>query len=95
MKNGGYKIIDFKDVNLTNGIGTYIKGIYEAIENNHRKTYLLSGLTLAGTEKADIFCNPTVANGNFVFSDVYGNPLTVGSTDYVTWGTKSEESPES
>lgn len=93
MIKGGYKIIDFKDENIPNGQSPVtISGIYESIENNYRKACLLSGLTLAGVEKADIFRNPTVSESNYVFPDVYGYDLTVKSNDVVTWG--EEQVPE-
>lgn len=92
--DGGYKIINLKDVPLQQGVSVKIKGIHEKIESNHRKAYLLSGLTIAGAEKADVFKELTMSNNTFIFADVYGNPLTIDSEDNVTWGSSDEENPE-
>lgn len=57
MFKGGYKLIDFKETNITlNEIST-IKGVYEAIENNYRKPTLITGLVIGNVEKEDTFVN--------------------------------------
>lgn len=91
--NGGYKIIDFKDRNLTNGVNVTIDGIYDKIENNHRKAYLLSGLTIENVEKPDVFRDVSVADNTYTFADVYGQNLVVTSSDVVRWG-EAQQVPE-
>lgn len=54
---GGYKLIDFKDVNIVADTPTTITGVYNAIENNYRKPLLITGLTIDGVEKEDTFIN--------------------------------------
>lgn len=36
MFKGGYKLIDFKETNITLAKPSTIKGVYEAIENNYQ-----------------------------------------------------------
>lgn len=52
--NGGYKIIDFKGVNLTFEGSVTIDGIYEAIESNYGKRVVFSGFSIDGVESEDI-----------------------------------------
>lgn len=80
---GGYQIIDFRGVNLTESAKT-IPGIYESIKGNHHKPLLLSGLVLSGVEKAGVFSEPETSAGNYVFS-VYGGTLTVTAENAVTY----------
>lgn len=80
---GGYKIIDFRGVNLTESAKT-IPGIYESIEGNYHKPLLLSGIVLSGVEKADVFAASETSAGNYVFS-VYGGTLTVTAENAVTY----------
>ena len=46
MFKGGYKLIDFKETNITLATPSTIKGVYEAIENNYRKPTLITGLVI-------------------------------------------------
>lgn len=80
---GGYKIIDFKDINLVTGTASTIAGVYDAIESNYRKAILISGIVIDGVEKADAFVELSVDNSNFVGS-LYGKTLTITNTDKVT-----------
>lgn len=82
MYKGGYKIIDFKRLNLVAGSKTTIKGIHECIENNYNKPLLLTGLKLDGVDRIDVFCSYTVTLQVFSF-DVYGYTITVDASDAV------------
>lgn len=57
MFKGGYKLIDFKETNITLDTPSIIKGVYEAIENNYRKPTLITGLVIGNVEKEDTFVN--------------------------------------
>lgn len=81
-RKGGYKIIDFKDKNLTSS--PTIDGIYDSIENNYRKPLLLSGLVIGGVEKASVFAIATLSSTSFVFSNIYGYNITITDEDGVS-----------
>lgn len=82
-KNGGYVIVDFKDVDIkTEGGGTVV-GIYETLESTHRKAVLLSGVTIDGAEQRDTFVDPVVNAGNYTFA-AYGKTFTIANNDTVT-----------
>ena len=81
MRNGGYKIINLNDVNLTVE-PVKVTGVYEAIENSYRKALLLSGIVIEGVEKNDAFVTVTNSGGNYVIT-VYGKTITIASTDMV------------
>lgn len=83
MLKGGYKIVDFKDVDITTEAGGAVAGIFEEIEGSYRKALLVSGVTIDGVEQRDTFVNPTVNDGAYVFS-VYGKTLTVKKDDTIT-----------
>lgn len=84
MIKGGYKIIDFKDIPLTTGgEAITIAGIYGSIGGSYRKPLLLSGLTIDGTERNDVYAPATVSGSNFVFT-AYGKTITITNTDAVT-----------
>lgn len=80
--NGGYKIVDFKDQNITSDAGVTVVGIYEAVEGT-RKTILVSGITLDGVEQRDTFVSPVNGENNFTFS-AYGRTFTVTNEDAVS-----------
>lgn len=80
---GGYQIIYFRGVNLTESAKT-IPGIYESIKGNYHKPLLLSGIVLSDVEKADVFAVAETNSGNYVFS-VYGGTLTVTAENSVTY----------
>lgn len=67
----GYKMIDFKDINLTTS-EVKIPGIYNAIESNNRKPLLLHHGTVNGVERADCYAFATVDSQNYKL--YYGNP---------------------
>lgn len=75
---GGYKIINFKDVNLTTS-PVKIDGIYASIENNYRKALLLSNGVVNGSERADCFAFATVVGSDYHL--YYGNPAYYISVD--------------
>ena len=83
MRNGGYKIINLKDVNLTSTTKK-VSGIHDDIENSYRKPLLLSGITINGVEKNDAFVAPTISSGSYLFK-VYGGTITVTSQDMVSF----------
>lgn len=83
MKKGGYKIIDLADVNLITGAEAItIRGIYEDIEHNFRKSLKLSGITIDGVEKNDADITVTVEAGDFKIN-VYGKEITINADDEV------------
>lgn len=83
-KNGGYKIIDLHDVNLvTDSDAVTIKGVHEAIESNHRKPLLLSGLVVDGVEKPSQYVVFTNSGGTFaakLFDNASGKQLSITVT---------------
>lgn len=83
MKCGGYKIIDFHDVNITTGTGATLSGIYDAIKKNHRKAIMISGITIDNVEKPDCFVDCEVSGGNYTFT-AYGKTFTITNADKVT-----------
>lgn len=83
MKNGGYKIIDLKDRSLSDE-AVVIAGIYESIEDSHRKPLLLSGIVLDDVEKNDVFVEASVNDGSYVIS-VYGGTITINDDDEVVF----------
>lgn len=84
MLNGGYKIINFKDVNLTSGGDKVeVKDIYSTIENNYRKALLLSGLVVDGKEYNDLWCAMPVSDSNSFYLYTSDLILEVSDTDRV------------
>lgn len=84
MRKGGYRIIDFQDINITTaGDGAVITGVYDAIEDAYRKPLLLSGLTLDGVEKPDCYITCEVTESNYTFT-AYGHTFTITAEDKVT-----------
>lgn len=86
-RNGGYKIIDFKNKELSIGVGMIYDGIYDAIEGT-RKALLISGLNIGGEEYHDIYVQPYLEGSNYCF-DVINNDntsylVTIQDTDVVT-----------
>lgn len=80
---GGYKIIDFKDINLVTGTGITITGVYDAIKSNYRKAILISGISIDGVKMADSFVE-LLAVGTKYTGTLYGKTLTITNTDAVT-----------
>ena len=84
MIKGGYKIIDFKDINILTGDGATVMGIYEDIEKTHRKAIMVSGITIDGVEKPDCFVDCEVSGSDYKFS-AYGKTFTITSENKVTF----------
>lgn len=82
MKKGGYKIIDFKDTNLT-AAGVTIKGVYAAIEDNYRKAILISGIVIENVEMADCFVDLHISSGSYV-GTLHNYTLTITAADKVS-----------
>lgn len=81
--NGGYKILDFKDVNITSDAGATVVGIFDEIEGSHRKAILVSGVTLDGVEQRDTFVDPIVNVGSYTFT-AYGKTFTITNENKIT-----------
>lgn len=84
MINGGYKIINLADNNLTiDGDVVNIPGIYDSVENNYRKVLLLSGVVIDGIEKPDAFVTFVTDAGNYetTFESV---KITISNDDNIT-----------
>lgn len=83
MLKGGYKIVDFKDTNISSESGTTIVGIYNEIEGSHRKAILISGVTIDNVEYRDCFVDCESSENSFTFS-AHGKTFTVTNEDKVT-----------
>lgn len=84
MFKGGYKIVNFHDINIVTTDGATVLGVYESIESSHRKAILISGITIDGVEKPDCFIDCEVSDGNYTFA-AYGKTFTVTHDDKVTF----------
>lgn len=68
---GGYKLIDFKETNITvGGDAVTVAGVYNAIESAYRKQIVLTGLLIGGVEHRDVFCN--LEHGENVYHGLFG-----------------------
>jgi len=85
----GYKLINFKNIDLKTTVATEIAGIYETIESNYRKPLVLERLVLDGVEVIDKWVNAQVENNKFTFAIPEGT-IEVDNNDQVTY-TKKEE----
>ena len=81
-KFGGYRIVDFNDVNITTE-PVKIDGIYDKIKGT-RKVLLLSGVVLNGTEKHDCFVQVNVTDSNYTVT-IYNGTLTITQDDMVSF----------
>lgn len=85
MRQGGYKIINLKGINITSQ-GVKIDGVYDAIKGT-RKPTVLSGLVASLTEYPDmavLFNHDT--DGSYKYSFVYNGKsiaLTITKEDVV------------
>lgn len=77
---GGYKIIDFKGLDLITP--RTIKGIYSEIKNTN-KALLLSNVVISNKEYDDLFLPVLVSGSNFTFS-LDGHNVTITNADLVT-----------
>ena len=89
MFKGGYKLVDFKEIDITLSTPSTIKGVYEAIENNYRKSICITGLVVGSVEKEDTFVN--FEHGENVYNGLLGMTannkvlfITVTNEDVVT-----------
>lgn len=83
MVKGGYKVVNFKDENITAENGATVSGVYESLENNYHKALMISGVVIDGTEYNDTFVEVTVSGSDYTFT-AYGKTFTVTSEDKVT-----------
>ena len=81
MRQGGYQIVDLKDLPLSD-TAVNIPGVYDSIEGT-RKAILLSGINIGGVEYHDTFIEVTVDSSNYT-ATVYGKTLTITSDDNIT-----------
>lgn len=82
---GGYKIIDFHNVNLVTGAESpvTVSGIYASIENNYRKALMFSGIEIDGVEQPN--CYASVTHGENAYTvTLYGKTVTISNTDTVS-----------
>lgn len=85
MNKGGYRIIDFKDINMTvGGAGVTIPGIFEAVKNIYRKATMLSGLVIGGVEYPDQYGVFKLAGSDYKITINGTTTITVKSNDLVT-----------
>lgn len=82
---GGYKIIDFRGIELST-TPVDIKGIYEAIEENLDKCLIASGVTKDGaTYNDECIATPDINGSDYVISFHDGKVIiTVTDDDEVT-----------
>lgn len=85
---GGYKIIDFKGINLESGTAVSIPGIWDAIESNYHKPTLISGLVVDGVERNSVFAEFTISSSEYVAA-VTGGSIAVTDADNVTYTAAS------
>ena len=83
MIKGGYKIIDFRDIDIKTETGAIVVGIYKDIEKSHRKSIMISGVTIDEVKKSDCFVDCEVSGSNYTFS-AYGKTFTITNADKVT-----------
>lgn len=83
MIKGGYKIINFNDVNIVTGVGATVPGIYDDIKKSHRKAIMVSGITIDAVKKPDCFVDCEVSGNDYKFS-AYGKTFTITSENKVT-----------
>lgn len=84
MIKGGYKIINFKDVNIVTGVGATVPRIYDDIKKSHRKAIMVSGITIDEVEKPDCFVDCEVSGNDYKFY-AYGKTFTITSENKVTF----------
>lgn len=65
MRNGGYKILDFKGVAFTDATEKTVAGTWDFLEES-RKPTVISGLVIGSTEYPDLTANFTVDSSDYV-----------------------------
>lgn len=87
MIKGGYKIVDFKGNSLS-GTAVTIDGIFNQIVDNYNKVILVSGVSINGEVKDDVFATANVKvaedESKSVELEVYNGVITVTEDDEVT-----------
>ncbi len=89
---GGYKLVDFGDVNIVTATPTNIAGIYEQLENNYHKPLIFTNMVLDGALVNDFSAKPVVSGGAYVVTlintatatNVNATEIKVESNDTVT-----------
>lgn len=81
-KKGGYTIIDLKDTPITVGTPATVEGIFEKLEKAPKKAVLLSGLSIGGEEKRDVFADMEKSGDNYV--GTFGDKKINVSEDGIT-----------
>lgn len=81
---GGYKIINFKNVNIETGNSAIITGVYDAIETSYSKALMLSGLMIDSVEQGDFFANYNLNDTAFEFN-YNGGTLSINQNDEVSY----------
>lgn len=56
--NGGYKLVDFKNILISTTSEVEISGVHNAILISYGKPIIAHGVNIAGYYKGDFFCNP-------------------------------------
>ena len=89
MKNfkGGYKIVSLELKDISSGFT--LKGLYDALKDSYSKPILVSEIVMSGTKKNDAYTIVNKSGTSYVI-EVYGQILTVATTDAVTVATKPE-----
>lgn len=80
MANGGYRIIDLKNVSL-GSTAKDVAGVYDAI-NGTNKQLLLTNINIGGTKYHDTIIDVKVSSTKFVWT-VYGYNFEVTTADKV------------
>ena len=90
MNKGGYQILDLKDKSFALGTGAGVAGAFKTIAET-KKTILVSGIVIAGTEYHDTYVDFTLvktvsqAAVNISFQGtIYGKKIKIENTDTVT-----------
>lgn len=82
MINGGYKVVDFENINISSTDGATVPGIYSSIEETD-KVIMISGVVIDNVDQKSAYVIPVVNGDSFTFSS-YGKAFTVTNEDKVT-----------
>lgn len=83
MIKGGYKIIDFKGVELST-TAVEITGIYNQIIDDYNKPIMVSGVSISGELQDDAYASVKVDDSSVTLT-IYGGVITVTEDDEVTF----------
>lgn len=87
MKNGGYQVLDLKEISLTSGTPETISGAFAALSGSNNKPILVSGLSIGGDVVPDFYCAFVVISDDYVgttFINTSSIEIVVASDDSVT-----------